>query len=282
MEQITELKGKLLEGCIWNRHDKALYFVDIDKKRIYQYQPENRRLTYIQVHDYVSCIVPTNENDLVAAIRDGLYRVNFSENHYEKIMNIALDSSLRFNDGKCDKNGNFWLGSMLINQDDFQDKSRGSFYCIQNNRIVQEYTNYTIPNGLAWDEKRDAFYHIDTAKKTVDSYTVVNETQIIKRDICLDFSDSIGAPDGMCIDSEGNLWIALWGAGQVVCYDPVSKQKLHSFSLPRKNVSCCTFGGPNMNLLYVTTAGSQTESGEVYMFETHVKGGEVYPYVYEA
>ncbi len=280
MTQITDIKGSLLEGCLWDPAEEQLYFIDIEEKRIYRYKPADRALDFIPVHDYIGCIVPSGRKTLVAAIRDGLYEVSFETKKLEKIMESPLGPDLRFNDGKCDPYGNFWLGSMLIHQDRFEKKDQGSLYCIRDNQILEDYRPYTIPNGLAWDEKLDVFYHIDTPKRRVDAYKVVDQSRIVERSLCLDLAEETGSPDGMCIDIEGNLWIAMWGGAKVLCYNPKSQEKLEVITVPRENVSCCTFGGEKQNLLYLTTAADGEQKGEVFVTETHTQGGLVYPYIW--
>jgi sugar lactone lactonase YvrE len=281
MEQITDIRGTLLEGCLWDKSEDLLYFIDIEEKRLYRYKPEDHSLDFIQVHDYIGCIVPTTHKTLVAALKDGLYEVYFEEKQIEKIMDSPLGHDLRFNDGKCDPYGNFWLGSMLIRQDLFEKKDQGSLYCIKNNQVIEAYPSYTIPNGLAWDEKQELFYHIDTPLRRVDAYKVVDESRLVERNLCLDLAGETGTPDGMCMDKEGNLWIAMWGGAKVVCYNPQTREKLQEISLPRNNVSCCTFGGKNENLLYVTTAVDGDQKGEVFVVETRTQGGPVYPYHFD-
>ncbi len=126
MEKLTSIRGKLLEGCVWDEKTEKLYFVDIEKMRIYQYDPKSRVCDFMQMPQPVSCIVLEHTSTMVAALKDGLYRVDLSHQHYEKIMENILEPDIRFNDGKCDPYGNLWLGSMNFDA----ETDRGSLYCI--------------------------------------------------------------------------------------------------------------------------------------------------------
>lgn len=268
MKQLTSVEGKLLEGCVWDEKTQKLYFVDIDKMRIYQYNPQSRLYDCMQMPQPVSCIVPEDTATVVAALKDGLYRVDLTHQHYEKIMDDILEPDVRFNDGKCDAYGNLWVGSMSFRA----ETNKGSLYCIHAEKVVRRYPNYTIPNGLAWNMRHDVLYHIDTPRKTVDQYMVANQYDLLHRSVCLDLAEESGIPDGMCMDAQGNLWIAIWGGGKVVCYNPDTKDKLDELPVPRKNVTCCTIGGSEMNQLFITTAQDETDAGELYVHTLNVKG----------
>lgn len=274
MEQVSSIQGMLLEGCVWDEKVQRLYFVDIDRKRIYQYNPQDQSCDFMQMSQPVSCIVLEHDSSLIAALQDGLYRVDPVQKRWNKIMNGILDKDVRFNDGKCDSYGNLWVGSMSFSA----QLDRGSLYCICEEKVVREYPAYTIPNGLAWDRRRNVFYHIDTERKTVDRYIVTDQFDLSDRTVCLDLSDEDGVPDGMCMDEQGNLWIAIWGGGKVVCYDPLTQKKRDELSVPRKNVSCCTFGGADMNQLFITAAADDTYTGEVYVHALQMKGDFVNRY----
>lgn len=272
MEKLTSIKGKLLEGCIWDEKEQKLFFVDIECRKIYRICLEEKRTEEMKLHERVGCIVLQKEGNLIAALADGLYRVDFDKKHYEKIMDSCLEPGIRYNDGKCDLRGRLWVGSMAVDQNDHA-KEAGALYCIEKEQIQMCYLGFTIPNGLAWDEERGYFYHVDTPTKKVDRYRLTDEGDITDKEVAIDFSAETGNPDGMCIDRQGNLWIAMWGGGKIICADPQTGTILEELPVGDQYVSCCTFGGKEMDQLFITTARDEEgNGGEVYVTSMKVKG----------
>lgn len=272
MEKITNIRGKLLEGCIWDEREQRLYFVDIECRKIYCFHLEKEKIVSMEMPDYVSCIVLEDAGTLIAALPDGLYRVNFYHRTWKKIMDSRLPEGMRYNDGKCDTNGRLWIGSMAVCQS-VEAKGEGALFCIQRGQIVLRCLGYTIPNGLAWDDKEAYFYHVDTPLRRVDRYRMAESHRIVGREIAIDLSGEEGSPDGMCMDCEGRLWIAMWGGGKVLCADPESGKVLEELAVPDRNVSCCIFGGPEMDKLFITTARDEDgNGGELYVEKMRTKG----------
>lgn len=272
MNKITKIRGNLLEGCVWDENIQRLYFVDIECRKIYQINPDTLNLDKMEVPDYVSCIVLEKNGKLIVTLPDGMYRVDFQNKRLKGIMSAVLPDGMRYNDGKCDADGRLWVGSMQIIQNS-ESKNTGRLYCIQKEKIVKTYFDYTIPNGLAWENKNNYFYHIDTPTKRVDKYRIENHLDLVDKNIAVDLSNQQGSPDGMCIDEEGHLWIAMWGGGKVICADPKTGKILDEIFVPDQYVSCCTFGGKEMDQLYITTArDADGNGGEVYVEKMNVRG----------
>ncbi len=278
MEQLAKISGRLLEGPVWDSQKQVLYFVDIEDKKIYRYVPKSEIVKKLDLHSYVGCLVLETTGKLIAAMADGLYRIDFEQHMYQKVMDSPFNQGIRFNDGKCDRYGNLWVGTMAIDQS-LNAKEAGSLYCIRNNLIIEAYTGYTIPNGLSWNQEGTRFYHIDTPTKKVDEYEVEEETVIKNRSTRIDLSNEQGSPDGMCQDEDGNFWIAMWGGSKVICCHGMTGKVLEEILVPDKNVSCCTFGGENLDTLYITTAkDNEGNGGRVYTQTMKVRGREVYRY----
>ncbi|WP_432627107.1 SMP-30/gluconolactonase/LRE family protein [Brotaphodocola sp.] len=264
MEKITEIHGRLLEGCIWDERCDALYFVDIEKFRIYRMTKADD-LSFLSLPTYVSAIVLREDGKLLAALQDGLYTVDFERGETEKIMESGFSDEVRYNDGKCDRYGDLWLGSMYVDQSRPGAKGGGSLFCIRDGAVAAEYPSYTIPNGLDWMD--GCFFHTETGEKKISVYEQEPGVRgvIGKKVSEIDLSAEKGSPDGMCIDRDGNLWIAMWGGFEVIGYDPRRKEVFKRLEVPDANVSCCVFGGKEKNRLFVTTAKDENgNGGEVY------------------
>lgn len=272
MEKLTNIHGRLPEGCVWDDKREKVYFTDIECRKIYCLKPETKALQVMEMKDYVGCIVLEPEGTLIAALPDGLYRTDFFRRKAEKIMESCLPEGIRYNDGKCGPDGSFWIGSMAVCQDE-QASHAGALFCIEKEQIKVIYSGFTIPNGLAWSKEQPYFYHIDTPTKKVDRYRITEKKQLSEKTTVLDLGRETGSPDGMCIDSRGNLWIAMWGGSKVICADPGTGEILEEVPVPDRYVSCCSFGGRDMDQLFITTARAEDGSGgELYVQKVKVKG----------
>lgn len=167
---------------------------------------------------------------------------------------------------------------MAMIQDE-QTAHTGALFCIEDDKIRTVYAGYTIPNGLAWDEKEPYFYHVDTPTGKVDRYRITAQGELSEKTTAIDLREEKGSPDGMCMDSRGDLWIAMWGGYQVICADPATGEIKKRLPVPDANVSCCCFGGKNKDRLFITTARDEDgNGGELYVEDVQVTGGKVYRY----
>lgn len=273
---------ELGEGCIWDKSRNAIHYVDISKFFIYTYYTESQEIKDIYVGDYVGCVFLDSNYNLVAAIKNKLVRINPETDTREVICELNLPTGMRFNDGKCDQYGNIWVGTIAIEYGTPETKGAGSLFCIRNNQIISEYVGYSIPNGLDWSNDGENFFHIDTEKGTIDKYQIVEKEKIINRNVVVRIPTDIeGAPDGMCMDRTGNFWAAMWGGASVNCYSAKDGNLLQKIELPHGDVTCCTFGGGNLNDLYITTAASQECSGGLFVVkDMDVTGKEPQKYGY--
>ncbi|MFD1402843.1 SMP-30/gluconolactonase/LRE family protein [Robinsoniella peoriensis] len=258
---------QLGEGCIWDQARNKVHFVDIEGFTIYSYSLHDKTLEAFNMGDYVGCIALNDQGDLIAAVRNKIIRLNLSTGMQEPVMQISLPAHIRFNDGKLDPYGNLWVGTMAIDQNHPKAQGAGSLYCIKEGRVISKYDGFTISNGLVWNPSGDKFYHIDTPTQKIDVYDVVEEGVLSNKKTAVFIDEKEGAPDGMCMDGRGQLWVAMWGGGKVQCYDPGTGAKIKEVQVPDLNVSCCIIGGGNKNLLFVTTAQDEHNNlGKLYMF----------------
>lgn len=280
-ELIKNTSCELGEGCIWDEKRKRLYFVDILGKKIHCYEPNLNCISSMEVTDLVGTIVLYEDGSLLAMEKDKFFKIDFDTKKEKLLYQLKVEDGLRFNDGKCDFNGRIWVGTMAIDQDKPNAKKGGSLYCFEEkgsnsrNPILQKSSlpGYTIPNGLAWSSDCKKFYHIDTPEHAIDCYDILENGEITNRSILISMHDVEGSPDGMTIDSEGNLWVAMWGGNKVICYEVQTGKILEEIQLPERFVTCCTFGGDDMQTLFITTAkNGQSEGGNLYSVHLKKKG----------
>jgi len=250
-QSITNIKTQLGEGPFW--HENAIYWVDILAKKVYRHFPAKETTEEMQLDQYIGALAPRSKGGFILALKNGFYFLDQFKGSPTPINNPEADKpNNRFNDGKCDAKGRFWAGTMSLNN----SPNQGALYMLDTNlRVQKKYGPATISNGLCWSSDNRSMYYIDTPTHQVlrfDFDLATSEIKNAKPIITID--PKMGSPDGMTIDENDCLWIALWGGSAVVCYDPKTAKLLHKIDLPDNRVTCCTFGGPNLEELYITCA----------------------------
>jgi len=164
----------------------------------------------------------------------------------------------RFNDGKVDSSGRLWVGSMSVDE---SKKHQGSVFVVQGDgSYKQVITDVSISNGIAWSGDETKLYYIDTPTQQIIQYEYNKATATLSnRKVAIEIPKTLGEPDGMTIDTDDNLWIGLWNGSNVAQYNPQSGQLLRLVRIPAPKVTSACFGGPNLDILYVTTASIETD-----------------------
>lgn len=268
------------EGPLWDPVEKCLYYVDIEKKEILCNLRKGTLLSR-SVSDRVGCIVPCGKGKLVAGVTDRLFLISPKDGKQRELMKLDLPEGIRFNDGKCDARGRLWIGTIAVDQSASYAKDCGELYRIESGKKpVKVLDKMGIPNGLAWSADNQTFYHIDTASGKVRAYPFDLETGTLGAgETVVSIPKEEGGPDGMCIDAEGMLWIAVWGGHKVVRYNPSNGERLAEVAVDAANVSCCCFGGEHLDTLFITTAQDEKEQGgEVFSVKTDVVGTLPFPF----
>lgn len=270
---------ELGEGPVWHSPTQTLWFVDITRKRILALDTSTRQIKPFETADLVGCVTFTGDGLLLAAVKDTLVTLHPGTGEQSVYRKLEFADYLRFNDGKCDACGRLWVGTMAADQSDSRAGEAGSLYCIEAGAIKARYDGFTIANGMAWSEDNKTFYHVDTPTQKVDAYDTDTDGLLHNRRTAIAFDPADGSPDGMCIDTDGNLWVAMWGGGQVLCADPHSGKILHRLVVQDKNVSCCAFGGEDLQTLFITTAKDDMgHGGNLFAVRTRVAGAKVFEY----
>ncbi len=270
---------ELGEGCLWDEKNQVIYFVDIEGFRIYAINYPRGERKIFDMGDYIGTIVLTPNGNLLAGLHDRLVLVDVKTEKIEEVAIIHEDRRLRFNDGKCDPFGNLWIGTMFIDQDHPEAKGGGKLYCIRKNHIIAEYEGFTIPNGMAWNEKAEIFYHIDTPSGKVFAYNYDENGLLKNKKVAVEVDPKDGHPDGMTMDEDGNLWVAMWGGTKLCIYNPEKGEKLGELRTPNLHTSCCTFGGKDLKTLFIISAKDEDHKGNLHLYDIgDVKGKLAYRY----
>lgn len=250
-EVVIPISSLLGEGPFW--HESAIYWTDILGKKIYRYFPSEKKFEEWQLNYYIGAFAPRKSGGFVLAMQNGFSLANEFSGVLTHITNPEKEkSNNRFNDGKCDHFGRFWAGSMALDA----SRDQGALYMLDTDlQVHKKYFPVTISNGLCWSIDNKYMYYIDTPTQQIlvfDFNLATGEITNPRTLVAIDKAS--GAPDGMTIDSNGCLWVALWEGGAIICYDPKSNKFLDKINLPVSQVSSCTFGGERLDKLYVTTA----------------------------
>jgi sugar lactone lactonase YvrE len=288
-ELLVDAKASLGESPAWDAKLQTLYWVDILGKRLHAFDGKDHP---VQLDELVSCLAPRRQGGLVLARRSGFWSLDTgvtAASPRGKLTHIASPkgepTTNRFNDGKCDPRGRFVAGTMDIHE----KKASGALYSLSpEGRVTKLFGRVRISNGLAWSPDHKTMYFIDTPSREVKAFDYDLETgKVSGRRVVIRFPETFGWPDGMTSDTDGHLWIALWGGARVSCWDPRSAQLLAQFSVPAWQVSSCVFGGAEMNELYITTARNGMSaamlkkyplSGGLFRMQTNVRGMETFEY----
>ena len=236
---ILELSDELLEGPIFDKKSNLLYFVSILDFKVYRYNPSKRELIFIRLNSPVSCVYLTKKFGVVAVSVDGFYELDFRKLKYKFLFKIEIEPNLRFNDGILDSKGRFLIGTMGYPNIVEKKGSLISYeYGCQPKTLISDVT---ISNGIAFNKDSSKMYFIDTPTKRVKEFKYFLDTGNCDFTRDLIYFKGIGCPDGMDIDSLGNLWIAEWGGFAVSVWDASTGEQLNRIKLPSENITSLCF-----------------------------------------
>lgn len=262
MELVIDSKSGLGEGAFWNYKTGVLMWIDISGKILNIYNPKTGFNKEMFTGQMVGTVVPEESGLLLVALQNGIYQLDPQSGGKTLIAdpeeNIPTN---RFNDGKCDPAGRFWAGTM-----DLDLKSGlGALYRLDPDSTIHTMIeNVSISNGIVWSLDFKKMYYIDSPTQKVMTYDYNNETGEITNPVtAFEIPVETGLPDGMTIDAEGNLWVALYGGAAVGCWNPETGELLRKIDVPAKNITSCAFGDDDLGTLYITTARQETSDEEL-------------------
>lgn len=243
---------KLGEVPLWSASRKLLFWIDVRRPALYSYAPGSGAVRAYPLPEPVGSYCETSSGRLLLALKSGLYFFDPESEELEAWMDPEPHlPNNRLNDGKCDRQGRFWVGSM----NDGDRIPSGSLYSVLGSgEITTFFSGITIPNSLAWSPDGRKMYFTDTPTRKILVYDFDVEDGVPHSpSVFLDMSDHAGRPDGATVDAEGCLWSAEIHAGRVVRYTPEGRLD-RVVQLPVTGVTSCAFGGDRFETLYITTA----------------------------
>ncbi|MEX0598966.1 MAG: SMP-30/gluconolactonase/LRE family protein [Candidatus Paceibacterota bacterium] len=296
-------------SCYNIGHDMVMW-VDILGNKIYQMNENTSDTTgkilqlnkFLEGYDYPSLIIPiqSHPNLFLTAFKNTIVKWNIDTNCIEDTYATLDQPNLRFNDGKCDPRGRLWIGTTHL----LDEPNQAMLYCLESSKFLLRpvLKNISISNGIAWSLNGEFMYYIDTPKQAIYVYQYdintgniydhtsynyqlndninnikdiqdIQDIQDINPFIIFDLTHEMGVPDGMNIDSEGMLWVAMWDGSQILRIDPKLMQVIDRITLKVSRPTYVAISYYHPGRLYVTSArvDGETESGQLLIIET---GGE--------
>jgi sugar lactone lactonase YvrE len=251
---ILDAQATLGEGPIWDARENVLWWIDINECRLHRFDPATKNNTTYDIGQRVGTVVPRASGGLMLAVQNGFAAYDPATQQLTMIADPEAHlPTNRFNDGKCDPAGRFWAGTLQLVE---EDMTAGSLYCLYpDGRIERRVSEVGISNGIVWTSDKKTMYFIDSPTRRVDAFDYDNATgEIRNRRTAIALPEGIGYPDGMSIDAEDKLWVALWAGWGVARFDPLTGELLDKIDVQASQVTACAFGGPELKDLYITTA----------------------------
>lgn len=250
-QPVLSARARLGECPVWDAAQQQLYWIDIYNHRVHQFNPATGSDRYFETGDLVGAIALAGTERLLLALRDRLAALDTTTGQITSLCSIDFAyPNNRLNDGKCDPQGRFWVGSIS----DTAGQASLYRYDLDGSLHLME-TGLTISNGLGWSPDGATFYLTDSPQRQIYAYDFEpNSGSISNRRVLIDLGEEAVEPDGLTIDQQGNIWSALWDGWRVVCFSAVTGQEILRLELPVQRPTCVTFGGPNLSDLYITSA----------------------------
>jgi sugar lactone lactonase YvrE len=286
LDVVVDARALLGEGPCWDERKGLLYWIDGLGRKVHVFDPKTGQDRSCSLEHAVGCIVMREGGGALLSLDDGIYSFDTETFETRRLVNPEEGiTGNRFNDGKADSRGRMWFGSMSLaaNEGDGNVPASGSLYCMETDLGVRKVLGgVTISNGLGWSPDDRVMYYIDSPTRRVDAFDFDPESGTIRnRRTVVRISESGVMPDGMCVDGEGMLWVAQWGGSGVSRWNPATGAMIEFVRVPALNVTCCAFGGPDLDELYITTStigsdegsgSSESRPGALYRTRPGVRG----------
>jgi D-xylonolactonase len=234
---------------MWSAEDRTLWFVDIKGSRIHAYGEQGATRSFT-TPEFAAFVFQSTGGSMICGLKSGLFHFSPSSGRFEPLMAVDADHpSNRLNDGYVDARGRLWFGTM----DNDERQTSGSLYRLSGKQLERMDSGYVITNGPAMSPDGRTLYHVDTLKRLMYAFDVDAAGEIANKRVFVTISEPGVYPDGPVVDSQGNIWLALFGGWGVRCYSPAG-QLLQTIALPVAQCTKVAFGGVDLQTLYITTA----------------------------
>ena len=257
------------ESPVWHPREQVLYYADIPGHKLQRFDPKSGDLRHWEFETDVASLAPRMDGTLLLAMRDGLWHFDPSTGERKRVAKPDYDPATeRFNDGKADPQGRFWVGTIY----EPRDPPRASFSCFANDKLTKKIEGITVGNGLAWSPSGRTMHWSDTKAHTVYAADFDPQSgELSRRRVFASFPvkqagqslDTYGGrPDGAAMDAEGCYWVAMFEGQRVIRLSPEG-ETLRKVRLPVRCPTMPCFGGPDLKTLYITTSRENRPPAEL-------------------
>ncbi|UIJ35178.1 SMP-30/gluconolactonase/LRE family protein [Allobranchiibius sp. GilTou73] len=268
------------EGPCWDVDWGGLKYVDMLAGDVLSPRPDGG-VDRVHVGKVAAALRPRGSGGAIIATERGFALATAPDlSDVQQMQPLWNDPGIRFNDGGCDPMGNFYCGTMAYDQ----TPGAASLYLLTSGGLAsQVLTGLTVSNGIGWTGLGDTGFHNDTPTRIVWTFDWSPDGIADRRPFVTLPDDVAGDPDGLCVDEQGGVWVALYGGSAVHRYSPEGELD-HVVDLPVTNVTACTFGGDGLRTLYITTTrenvpdGEQPLAGAVFACEPGIGGLPARPF----
>lgn len=265
VEQVTGPCAHHGEGPVWHPGWGGLRWVDMLAGDVLALADDVATPVRRHVGDVAAALRPRAGGGAVLALERGFALADDALTEIRPLAPLWTDPGVRMNEGGCAPDGSFFCGSMAYDE----TPGAGALYRLSpSGEVTVAVEDVTISNGLSWSPDGTTAYYVDTPTRRIDAFDHVDGMLTDRRTI-VRIDPEHGSPDGLTVDAEGDLWVALWGGGAVRHYS-ADGRLLDVVELPVPRVTACTFGGPDLDELYITTSRVDTD------FAHHPEAGSLF------
>ena len=246
------------ETPTWSEREQMLYWIDIEEPALHRFDPASGDDEHWRMPSEIGAYALCEDGRIIAALRTGLMRIDVERQSSELVADPPYDPlTHRFNDGKCDPEGRFWIGTMFKPLDGSKARTgtpATPLYVYDGRELRAAATSAVIGNGVAWSPDGATLYYSDSHAQTIRAYDFDQQQGRVSRE--RQFAHlSRGVPDGAAVDVEGFYWAANYDGGRVIRFKSDGSVE-REVDLPVSEPTMCAFGGADLRDLYITSARS--------------------------
>jgi len=275
---VTDARATLGEVPIWSASEQAVYWVDIRAPVLHRFDARTGQDRAWPMPEAIGAVAFDARGGLLVALASGLYR--FAPESGALSLEAPIEAEIatsRLNDGRCDRQGRFWVGSM----DRSTPHTRGALYRYDpDGTLTRLFGDVEVPNGIAFSPDGLRLYFWDTPTRALRCFDLDPASGAIVNERVFAIAEQPGNPDGAVTDAEGGLWVTHFGGWRLTRYTPDGRVD-RTVRLPVEQPTACCFGGPDLGTLYVTSARVRLDeaalqrgplAGGLFAFETDIPG----------
>jgi sugar lactone lactonase YvrE len=262
-ELLVDCRCTVGEGPSWDERDGALLWVDIVTGDVFHLTLASGEPARMRIAQQVSAVLPRASGGYLLTLQDGVFAVERIEQGapLATLRQIEVGQPRnRLNDAKCDAAGRMWGGTLSRDR----VPGAGALYRLGGDlSLTQVLNGVTVSNGIGWSPDGTRMYYVDSVPRTLDvlDYDMASGEASNRRRL-VEVAEEVGSPDGLAVDVEGCIWLAVWGSGALYRYAPDGTLQ-DVVAVPTKNVASCCFGGPDLGDLFVTSASAELNAQEL-------------------